>query len=153
MWLIIARVILRFRAVFIWLILVSTYFMIQKSFDVNLSYSMARLLPKNSNAQIDYNFFLDKFGIKDNIMIIGVDSENFFDIDNFKHWQNLCDSIKLVKGVESVYSITDVVNLTKSKKEKKLLINSIFDNISPGYPSPSSSMVISVYSLLLFKFM
>ena len=130
MWLIIARVILRFRAVFIWLILVSTYFMIQKSFDVNLSYSMARLLPKNSNAQIDYNFFLDKFGIKDNIMIIGVDSENFFDIDNFKHWQNLCDSIKLVKGVESVYSITDVVNLTKSKQEKKLLINSIFDNIN-----------------------
>ena len=51
-------------------------------------------------------------------MIIGVDSENFFDIDNFKHWQNLCDSIKLVKGVESVYSITDVVNLTKSKQEK-----------------------------------
>ena len=119
MWLIIARVILRFRAVFIWLILVSTYFMIQKSFDVNLSYSMARLLPKNSNAQIEYNFFVEKFGVKDNIMIIGVDSENFFDINNFKHWQNFGDSLKTIDGVENVYSITDVVNLSKSKPEKK----------------------------------
>ena len=106
MWLIIARVILRFRAVFIWLILVSTYFMIQKSSDVNLSYSMARLLPKNSNAQIEYNFFIEKFGIKDNIMIIGVDSQNFFELNNFNHWKNFGDSLKSIDGVENVYSIT-----------------------------------------------
>ena len=130
MWLIIARVILRFRAVFIWLILVSTYFMIQKSSDVNLSYSMARLLPKNSNAQIEYNFFIEKFGIKDNIMIIGVDTENFFELTNFKHWKNFGDSLKSIDGVENVYSITDVVNFSKSKQEKKLVINSIFENVN-----------------------
>ena len=84
MWLTIARVILRYRAVFIWLILVSTYFMVQKSSDVSLSYSMARLLPKNSDALLDYNLFVEKFGIKDNVMIIGVISENFFDFYNFR---------------------------------------------------------------------
>ena len=130
MWLTIARVILRYRAVFIWLILVSTYFMVQKSSDVSLSYSMARLLPKNSDAQLDYNLFVEKFGIKDNVMIIGVNSDNFFDIDNFQHWQSFADNIKSIPGVEEVYSITDAVGLKKSKQEKKLIVESLFDNVS-----------------------
>ena len=130
MWLTIARVILRYRAVFIWLILVSTYFMVQKSSDVSLSYSMARLLPKNSDAQLDYNLFVEKFGIKDNIMIIGVNSDNFFDIDNFQHWQSFADNIKSISGVEEVYSITDAVGLKKSKQEKSLIVESLFDNVS-----------------------
>ena len=130
MWLTIARVILRYRAVFIWLILVSTYFMVQKSSDVSLSYSMARLLPKNSDAQLDYNLFVEKFGIKDNVMIIGVNSDNFFDIDNFQHWQSFADNIKSITGVEEVYSITDAVGLKKSKQEKKLIVESLFDNVS-----------------------
>ena len=130
MWLIIARVILRYRAVFIWLILVSTYFMVQKSSDVSLSYSMARLLPKNSDAQLDYNLFVEKFGIKDNVMIIGVNSDNFFDIDNFQHWQSFADNIKSISGVEEVYSITDAVGLKKSKQEKSLIVESLFDNVS-----------------------
>ncbi|MDC3029997.1 MMPL family transporter [Flavobacteriales bacterium] len=130
MWLTIARVILRYRAVFIWLILVSTYFMVQRSSDVSLSYSMARLLPKNSDAQLDYNLFLEKFGIKDNVMIIGVNSDNFFDIDNFQHWQSFADNIKSIAGVEDVYSITDAVGLKKSKQKKMLIIESLFDNVS-----------------------
>ena len=130
MWLTIARVILRYRAVFIWLILFASYFMVQKSSDVSLSYSMARLLPKNSDAQLNYNYFVDKFGIKDNVMVIGVKSNEFFDLDNFKAWENLADSIKSIKGVEEVYSISDAVNLSKSKKEKKLIIKALFDNMS-----------------------
>ena len=130
MWLTIARVILRFRAVFIWLIIVSTYFMVQKSSDVSLSYSMARLLPKNSDAQLDYNLFVEKFGIKDNVMIIGVNSENFFNIDNFQHWQSFADNIKSIPGVEDVYSITDAVGLKKSKQEKMLIVESLFDNVN-----------------------
>ena len=130
MWLTIARVILRYRAVFIWLILFTSYFMVQKSSDVSLSYSMARLLPKNSDAQLNYNYFVDKFGIKDNVMVIGVKSNEFFDIDNFKAWGNLVDSVKSIKGVEEVYSILDAVNLSKSKKEKKLIVEPLFDNMN-----------------------
>jgi len=104
--------------------------MVQKSSDVSLSYSMARLLPKNSDAQLDYNLFVEKFGIKDNIMIIGVNSDNFFDIDNFQYWQSFADNIKSISGVEEVYSITDAVGLKKSKQEKSLIVESLFDNVS-----------------------
>ena len=73
---------------------------------------------KNSDAQLDYNLFVEKFGIKDNVMIIGVNSDNFFDFDNFQHWQSFADNIKSIPGVEEVYSITDAVGLKKSKQEK-----------------------------------
>tara|TARA_B100000886_G_scaffold169762_1_gene116211 strand:+ start:258 stop:2558 length:2301 start_codon:yes stop_codon:yes gene_type:complete len=104
--------------------------MVQKSSDVSLSYSMARLLPKNSDAQRDYNLFVEKFGIKDNVMIIGVKSDNFFDINNFQYWQSLADNIKSIAGVEEVYSIADASSLKKSKQEKRLIVKSLFDKVS-----------------------
>ena len=105
MWLNISRVILRYRSVFVWIILVVTYFMIQKSTDVRLSYSMANLLPKNSEAQLNYNFFLEKFGIKDNVMIVGVNSKYFFEYENFQSWKKLHQNFKNVDGVKNVLSI------------------------------------------------
>ena len=130
MWLTIARVILRFRAIFVWLILVTSYFMVQNSSDVSLSYNMARLLPKNSEAQIDYNHFIEKFGKNDNVMIIGVNSNNFFELNNFKSWENLVNNIISIDGVEEIYSIFDAVNLYKNKAEKKLAVDYIFKNVS-----------------------
>ena len=129
MWLTIAKVILRFRSVFIWLILVTTYFMIQQSSNARLSYSMANLLPNKSTEQLDYNFFLEKFGIKDNIMIVGVDADSFFDYNNFQWWEKLQSEIQKIDGVKSVYSISDAVDLIKDKKNKKLIIESLFDSI------------------------
>lgn len=129
MWLTIAKVILRFRSVFIWLILVTTYFMIQQSSKVGLSYSMANLLPNKSTEQLDYNFFLEKFGIRDNIMIIGVDADDFFDYNNFSSWNEFQNEIKKIDGVKSVYSIADAVNLLKDKNDKRLTIESLFNSI------------------------
>ena len=129
MWLKVAKVILRFRSVFIWLILVTTYFMIQQSANVGLSYSMANLLPNKSTEQLDYNFFLEKFGIRDNIMIIGVEADSFFDYSNFKAWNIFQNKIETIDGVKSVYSISDAVDLLKDKDEKKLIIESIFNSV------------------------
>ncbi|MGC6470564.1 MAG: efflux RND transporter permease subunit [Flavobacteriales bacterium] len=139
MWLGIARIILRYRAVFIWLILVITYMMIQQSDKVSLSYSMANLLPKDSKAQLDYNFFLDKFGIRDNVMIVGVESADFFDLYNLHAWKKLQNEIKKVEGVQSAYSIIDAVSLSKDPKEKRLVIEELFSSID------SQTLIDSAY--------
>ena len=83
MWAVIARIILRYRAVFIWLILAFTYFMYQQSDKVRLSYEMARLLPHDSETQLDYNYFVKKFGESDNLMFVGVDVDSFFVYQKF----------------------------------------------------------------------
>ena len=130
MWLFIAKIILRYRSVFIWLILIATYFMIQQGQSVQLSYSMANLLPKNSKVQKDHNFFVEKFGIRDNVMIIGIKSQVVNDIKAFSSWKKLQENIQQINGVESVHSIVDAVDLTKDKIEKQLLLQSVFDEVN-----------------------
>jgi predicted RND superfamily exporter protein len=127
MWAVIARTILRYRAVFVWLILAFTYFMYQQSANVRLSYEMARLLPPDSETQLDYNYFVDKFGESDNLMLIGVDIDSFFVFQKFSHWQNFSESLKTIDGVNNVFSIVDAVNLKKNEKEKKFESYKIFE--------------------------
>ena len=111
MWAVIARTILRYRAVFVWLILAFTYFMYQQSDNVRLSYEMARLLPHDSETQLDYNYFVDKFGESDNLMLIGVDIDSFFVYQKFSKWQKFSESLKTIEGVNNVFSIVDAVDL------------------------------------------
>ena len=119
MWYLVARIILRYRAVFIWLILATTYYMYQQSEHVRLSYEMARLLPDDSKTKLDYDYFVNKFGKRDNIMSVGVESNNFFEIQNFKLWGLMSDSLKSVEGVKNVISVSDAMALEKDTKEKK----------------------------------
>ncbi len=130
MWALIARIILRYRIIFVWLIIAMTYFMVKQSEDVHLSYSMARLLPVDSQTQLDYNYFVDKFGERDNVLVIGTSTESFFDYENFKDWGVLSDNLKEVEGVQSVLSILDVVDLSKNEQEKTFELNSLFKSIN-----------------------
>ena len=121
MWSLIARIILRYRAVFVWLILAFTYFMYQQSANVRLSYEMARLLPHDSETQLDFNYFIDKFGESDNLMLIGVDVDSFFVFQKFSKWQQFSDSLKTIDGVTNVFSIVDAINLKKNEQKKRNL--------------------------------
>lgn len=129
MWAVIARTILRYRAVFVWLILAFTYFMYQQSDNVRLSYEMARLLPHDSETQLDYNYFVDKFGESDNLMLIGVDIDSFFVYQKFSKWQKFSESLKTIDGVNNVFSIVDAVDLKKNEKQKKFESYKIFESV------------------------
>ena len=129
MWAVIARTILRYRAVFVWLILAFTYFMYQQSDNVRLSYEMARLLPYDSETQLDYNYFVDKFGESDNLMLIGVDIDSFFVYQKFSKWQKFSESLKTIDGVNNVFSIVDAVDLKKNEKQKKFESYKIFESV------------------------
>jgi predicted RND superfamily exporter protein len=130
MWSLIARIILRYRAVFVWLILAFTYFMYQQSANVRLSYEMARLLPHDSETQLDFNYFIDKFGESDNLMLIGVDVDSFFVFQKFSKWQQFSDSLKTIDGVTNVFSIVDAINLKKNEQKKKFESYKIFESVN-----------------------
>ena len=99
MWSVTARVILRFRAVFIWLIVAMTFFMFQQSKKAELSYTMARLLPSDSETQLDYNYFVEHFGERDNIMIIGVQDSTFLNSTIFFLGNNSLIPFEVLKGL------------------------------------------------------
>ena len=129
MWSVIARVILRYRAIFIWLIIAMTFFMFQQSKKAKLSYSMARLLPKTSDTQLDFDYFVERFGQRDNVMVIGVKDADFFTLNHFQSWKELADSIRNIQGVVEVISVADAVNFVKETESKKFLSETVFSDI------------------------
>ena len=129
MWSVIARVILRYRAIFIWLIIAMTFFMFQQSKKAKLSYSMARLLPKTSDTQLDFDYFVERFGQRDNVMVIGVKDPDFFTLNHFQSWKKLADSIRNIQGVVEVISVADAVNFVKETESKKFISKTVFSDI------------------------
>ena len=129
MWSVIARVILRYRAIFIWLIIAMTFFMVQQSKNAKLSYSMARLLPKTSDTQLDFDYFVERFGQRDNVMAIGVKDVDFFTLNHFQSWKELADSIRHVQGVLEVISVADAINFVKDTESKKFSTVPVFSAI------------------------
>ena len=129
MWSVIARIILRYRAIFIWLIVAMTFFMVQQSKKTELSYSMARLLPKTSETQLDFDYFVERFGKRDNVMVLGVKDADFFTLNHFQSWKELADSIRNIQGVMEVISVADAVNFVKDSESKKFLTEPVFSTI------------------------
>ena len=119
MWVIISRIILRFRFAILVVVLLSTFFMLYHAKDVKLSYQMAEILPKTSQVFHDYQNFKNNFGNNKNKMVIGVKDPNLFQIDRYKAWLDLSKEIKAIDGVENTTSISDIFLLRKDTIRKK----------------------------------
>jgi len=119
MWVIISRIILRFRFAILAVVLLSTLFMLYHAKDVKLSYQMAEILPKTSQVFHDYQNFKNNFGDNKNKMVIGVKDPNLFQVDRYKAWLDLSKEIKAIDGVENTTSISDIFLLRKDTIHKK----------------------------------
>ena len=61
MWVVISRIILRFRLAILLSVLLATAFMLYQAKSVKLSYQMAKILPKTSTVFHDYENFKNNF--------------------------------------------------------------------------------------------
>ena len=131
MWIWISRFILRNKILLLVILAAITIFFGYQARRVEMSYEYALLLPKKDPAFQDYRNFVDKFGEEGNLIIIGVQDSNFFQYDNFRNWEELCNNLSQVEGVEDLLSVTNAYNLVKNTKEKKFEIQKVFpDTIS-----------------------
>lgn len=124
----IARIILRYRLFILVLVGSFTCFMAYKASFVELSYKPTPLLPKEDSILIRNIEFTKRFGKGENIMVIGVQTPNFFTINHFNNWRILEKDLKKVKGVEQVFSIVDAINLVKDTVTKKFVTERIFSD-------------------------
>ncbi|HPF50349.1 MAG TPA: MMPL family transporter [Draconibacterium sp.] len=131
MWVRVSRIILRNRILLLSILAVFTIFFGYHARKVEMSYEYASLLPKKDQAYKDYQKFVDVFGEEGNLIIIGIDDPEFFQLDHFKRWQGLSNDLTNVEGVENLLSVSNTYNLVKNTDEKKFEVVSIFpDTIS-----------------------
>jgi len=126
MWLKVSGIILRNKILLLSILFALTAFFGYHALKVEMSYEYSSLLPKRDQAYKDYQYFVDIFGEEGNLIIIGIQDSNFFNIGNFEHWKNLCDNLSQVEGVENLLSVANTYNLVKNSEEKHFQVRRIF---------------------------
>ncbi|MEO6637308.1 MAG: MMPL family transporter [Ginsengibacter sp.] len=95
---------------------------------IKLSYEFSKAIPVDNPKYRDYISFKEKFGDDGNLLVIGIQTDHFFTLQNFVAYRELNDDLKKVPYIENVLSVSNAVNLVKDTSSQKL-------NAVPLFPS------------------
>jgi uncharacterized protein len=119
MWTYIARFILRNRLLLLMLLATATGFMGWHASQVRMSNEGNRLIPDGDPDLQIYKDFQKTFGIDGNIMVVGVQSRDLFELEFFNEWSKLTERIHKLELVRGAVSIANLPRLEKNQTEKK----------------------------------
>ena len=107
MWNKIASAVLRYRVLLLVLLAAFTAFMGYHGSQIELSYQFAKAIPSDHPKLIEYEDYRKTFGEDGNLMVIGMQPKDIFDVGFFQRWYDLGDSLKAIDGVSAVLSIPE----------------------------------------------
>ena len=126
-WTKIAGFILRNRYLVLIAVAIITGLLVTQMKYMRFSYTEANLLPKDHEANIQYDQFLDIFGEEGNLVILGVKDSTIFTPAKFNAWNKLVKDLDSVKQVDFTLSIADVKELKADRKQRKFVLEPLFD--------------------------
>src|SRR5215471_6348584 len=115
-----AGIILRQRVLLLLVLILLTVFMAYRASFVKLSYEAAKILPASDSTYSEYLKFKEKFGEDGTVMVIGFQSNDIFNLNTFKDWYRLTDSIKHIEGIQEVVSIARCYHLVRNDSLQRL---------------------------------
>ncbi len=121
-----ARFILRNRLFILITVGVITAFMAYMITSLRFNYEPTPLLPSTDSLLIQHKNYTQLFGKGENMMVIGVQDDNFFSKENLREWQKLEAELLAIDGVEQVFSIFDIYSLDRNTQEKVFEFNRVF---------------------------
>ena len=126
MWQSLGRFILRYRLPLLLLLAALTTFMAYHASKVELSYDFSRAIPVNNPKYKTYQEFRKKFGEDGNLLVIGIQTNKFFEAKTFNAYAALQRNLKKVTGVDDVIGVPTAINLIKVPETEKLKADTIF---------------------------
>lgn len=148
MWANLGRFVLANRFILLFLILGATGFMGWHASRVELSYEFTRAIPLDNPKYLAYQAFREKFGEDGNLMVIGVQTDRFFESAFFNAYSALVQKMKTIASVEDVLSVPGATNLFKDTADEKLVGRPVFGNKPLEQPRLDSAA--KVFGSLLF---
>lgn len=136
MWHNIAAFIIKFRIALLIILLLSTGVMGYYAVQVKISYDFTSAVPTDNPKYIEYQNFRKQFGEDGNLMVIGIQTKDFFKPDFFNDYAALARDIDSVPAVENVLSIPGAFTLVKDTLTQKLKVATIAGN--PPYTNVDS---------------
>lgn len=125
-WLKIGEFVLKNRVLLLFMLAVVTAFMLYHAGKVELSNEFARAIPINHPKYKVYQDFRKKFGDDGNLLVIGIQTGNFFEQNLFNSYATLDHNLKQTKGIEDVISVPSAINLVRTDSSEKLKADIIF---------------------------
>jgi predicted RND superfamily exporter protein len=126
MWKSVAQFILSYRLYLLFFLIGLTGFMAYHSGKVELNYEFARAIPTDHPKYKIYQEFRKKFGEDGNLLVIGIQTADFFKEKVFNSYSELQKNLKKINGVEDVIGVPSAVNLVKQVETEKLKATLIF---------------------------
>jgi uncharacterized protein len=118
-WEIVARIILRNRVAFIFLIIVVTALFALQWKNIKFTQTEANLIPADDKINVDYNLFLKNFGEEGNLIVIATKDVKLFTPKAFKAWSTMMTRIQSNKEVDLVISVDNLKKLVRNDSLQK----------------------------------
>lgn len=126
MWHSLGTIILKYRLTLLLFLAAVTGFMVYHAGKVQLSYDFSRAIPINNSKYKAYQEFRKKFGEDGNLLVIGIQTDHFFEKKLFNAYASLQRNLKKVNGVDDIIAVPAAVNLVKLPETEKLKVDTLF---------------------------
>ncbi len=126
MWKHLARFVLKFRLPLLVILLALTGLMAYFASKVKISYEFGKAIPTDNAKYQEYLSFRSKFGEDANLVVIGVKTDKFFELNTFTAFNRLANELKTIPHVEDALSVSSAINLIKDTASIKLISSPIF---------------------------
>jgi uncharacterized protein len=120
MWKALGIAVLKYRVILVSLILAITVFLGWHASKVTISYEFSKAIPTDNPKYQDYQAFRKKFGEDGNLVVIGVQTNRFFQKGFYDDYKLMQDAIKKIHGVEGLISVPAAVDVVKNLETEKL---------------------------------
>ena len=150
MWQRLAKFVLKNRILLLIILFLCTAVIAFFASKIKLSYEFSKAIPTDNPKYQDYLSFKEKFGDDGNVLVIGVQSNNFFELKNFQAFSKLNSDLKSVPFVEDVLSVANAVDLLKDTASKELDAIPVFPKDIKSQQQIDSSLKV-FYSLPFYK--
>lgn len=154
MWHRIAAFIINFRVYLLVLLLAITAFMGYEATKVQLSYDSTGAIPTDNPKYKEYQEFKRIFGQDGTMMVVGLQSDHFFDPAFFKAYIELVARLQKSYAIENVLSIPTSINLVKDTLADKLKVEPLVRKGAVDLPMDSIQQVflnLPFYKGLLYN--
>lgn len=150
MWNKIATYIIRYRLLWVALVLVSTVFMAYEASKIELSYNFARILPSNDPVEKEYQDFRKLFGEDGSVMVIGWQDPQLFEINKFRDWCKLSQQIKETEGIKNVLSLANVYKIARNDSLTRFDFSPVIRDI-PNTQAEADSIKKEIANLPIYE--
>ncbi|MEM6812853.1 MAG: MMPL family transporter [Bacteroidota bacterium] len=128
-----------------------TVFMGFQSRNIQWSFDLANIVPDDDPEMIYFKQFRKTFGEDGNIMAIGVKDSAIYDLENFRKYRNLIESLERLEGINSVLGLPNLQKLEKDDASKSFKLIPVFKSIDELDQEILDSLLIGSASLKFYS--